>query len=345
MLRTMLIRDRRGAMIVLLAMMVVAMLMFVAFAVDIGFICVVRTDLQSSTDSAALAAAQEIFQGANAVSTTATKYAQDNFKYRNALASSDVGSELGHWNAASRVFMAGVRPFDAVQISGTGRNLSFFFAPVVGKNSFDVTTKSVAAIVPRDFMLILDVSGSMYEQDKIGQLRSAVQAFLQELAVSTDLDRVGIVTYTNQATLRTGLTFDLNHVSSIAQGLNAGGWTNIGDAMRTARTEILNHPRTRAAPVAVLMTDGIPNFPFGNGTTTQADKDHVTGAADLFAAMHVPVLSISFGDDADQSLMQQVADRTKSVHYHARSSDSGNGASLHAIFEQITRYRPVQLVQ
>lgn len=330
-------------MIVLFTMMVVAMLMFVAFAVDIGFICVVRTDLQSSTDSAALAAAQEIFQGAGAVNAVATQYAQDNFRYRTSLASSDITATVGHWNGASRSFAANVLPLDAVQVSGTGRNLSFFFAPVIGKDNFDVTTQSVASIVPRDFMLVLDVSGSMNDQDKIGQLRSAVATFMSELAVSTDLDRVGMVTYTNDITVQSGLTFDLGTVSSIAQGLTAGGWTNIGDALAAGRTEIINSPRARAAPVAILMTDGIPNYPFGNGTTTDADKDYVIQVADMFAAMKVPVLAISFGDDADQTLMQQVADHTKSVHYHA--SSTGSGASLESVFEQITRYRPVQLVQ
>ena len=51
---------RRGNIIVLSAFLMVVMLAFVAFAVDVGYLCVIRTELQRSADAAALAAAWEL---------------------------------------------------------------------------------------------------------------------------------------------------------------------------------------------------------------------------------------------------------------------------------------------
>lgn len=52
--------DRRGAVIVFAAFLMVALLAMVAFAVDVGCLLLARTELQRSADAAALAAAWEL---------------------------------------------------------------------------------------------------------------------------------------------------------------------------------------------------------------------------------------------------------------------------------------------
>jgi len=49
-------KSRRAAIIVLSALLLIFMIGLIAFAVDLGFIVLVRTELQSAADSAALAA-------------------------------------------------------------------------------------------------------------------------------------------------------------------------------------------------------------------------------------------------------------------------------------------------
>ena len=48
--------SRRAAIVVLAAFLMIPLCCFVAFAVDVGYLCVVRTELQRGADSAALAA-------------------------------------------------------------------------------------------------------------------------------------------------------------------------------------------------------------------------------------------------------------------------------------------------
>ena len=52
--------DRRGAILVLAAVMVAVLLGIVAFAVDYGHLLKVRTDLQRTADASALAAVQDL---------------------------------------------------------------------------------------------------------------------------------------------------------------------------------------------------------------------------------------------------------------------------------------------
>ena len=51
---------RSGNIIVLSAFLMVVMLAFIAFACDVGYLCVIRTELQRAADAAALAAAWEL---------------------------------------------------------------------------------------------------------------------------------------------------------------------------------------------------------------------------------------------------------------------------------------------
>src|SRR5262245_53148220 len=56
-------RPRRGAVVVLAALFMVALLGMVAFAVDLGYIMKVQTDLDRSVDAAVLAGAGELVRG------------------------------------------------------------------------------------------------------------------------------------------------------------------------------------------------------------------------------------------------------------------------------------------
>src|SRR5262245_35121272 len=53
-------KDRRGTILVLSAILMVAMLAMIAFAVDVGYLQVARTQLQQAADSAAIAATMEL---------------------------------------------------------------------------------------------------------------------------------------------------------------------------------------------------------------------------------------------------------------------------------------------
>ncbi len=53
-------RSRRGAIAALAAVLMVVVIGMVAFAVDIGYLCVVQTQAQAAADAAAMAGAMSL---------------------------------------------------------------------------------------------------------------------------------------------------------------------------------------------------------------------------------------------------------------------------------------------
>src|SRR4051794_12580580 len=95
---------RRGATLVLAALLMIAMLGMVAFAVDCGYMSLVRGQLQVAADSAAMAAAQVMGSSqSNPVQTAKDFAAYHVAGGRNvSLQNSDV--EYGVWNPNSQTF-------------------------------------------------------------------------------------------------------------------------------------------------------------------------------------------------------------------------------------------------
>ncbi|MEZ6116529.1 MAG: VWA domain-containing protein [Pirellulaceae bacterium] len=119
----------------------------------------------------------------------------------------------------------------------------------------------------------------------------------------------------------------MNQLSSVP----INGFTNIDEGIRKG-IETLTDP-TRIRPLAektmVLLSDGLAN----RGRNPKF-------AADEAKAANIVIHTISFGDDADKSKMQEVADITGGNSYHAPDA-----ASLEAIFREIALTLPVLMTE
>ena len=95
------LRGRRGATIVFVALAMVVLLSFAALAIDVGYLYVVRNELQNAADSGALAGAQVLYndegtsinEGANGI---AEDYVENNQTEKVGVTVESV--ERGHWN-------------------------------------------------------------------------------------------------------------------------------------------------------------------------------------------------------------------------------------------------------
>src|SRR5436190_533376 len=65
---------RRGNIIVLAAFLMIAMMAFLALAIDVGYRYSVQTELQRAVDSAALAGVQDLVNGVDEAQSAATEY-------------------------------------------------------------------------------------------------------------------------------------------------------------------------------------------------------------------------------------------------------------------------------
>lgn len=162
--------KQQGNVLILIALMLPVLLSFVALAIDIGRIYVVKNELQNAADAAALRGAA-VLPKPDAAFPTAN-YAHPNWVYAQAQAQSAVGLnqaanrnlsdalvEVGYWNVHQTpegVQATSITPtlFDkpAVRVTirlATGHNggaLNLFFAPIFGESFQEVSATSLALI-------------------------------------------------------------------------------------------------------------------------------------------------------------------------------------------------------
>ena len=179
----------------------------------------------------------------------------------------------------------------------------------------------------RDICLVVDRSGSMLGT-KIVELKDALTIFLAALDETAQEEFVGLASYSTFATQDCQLTDDLGAVETALRRLNATGTTNIGGGIDAGRA-ILNAGRgsTFVEKTMIVMTDGIHNTgpdPLGAANRAQADG--------------IVIHSITFGADAEQGRMRQIADLTGGQFHHAP-----NGAELRRIYREIALTLQTQL--
>jgi Flp pilus assembly protein TadG len=146
--------GRKGAIVPLAAIMIVVMIGMVAFAVDLGYLDVVRTELQLAADAAVLAGAEGLLDGPAAAKQIAQAAAQDNRAADTSVVivpQQDI--ELGHWNDETLTFTpvaaADEPQAEAIRVTcrcigSRSNSVSLFFAPVLGTTTADVVASAVA---------------------------------------------------------------------------------------------------------------------------------------------------------------------------------------------------------
>lgn len=331
-------RRRKGAIAVLAAVMLVGVLALMAVAIDIGFMLTVRTEMQAAADAGALAGVGELPRGQQAARRAAADYVKQNARTKDGDLATTV--EFGHWNRGSRSFAVGLEPLNAVRVIADRSNAPRFFGKAIRQDNFQMRASAVATYRPRDIMLVLDYSGSMNDLDKIGALKDAVAVFVSALQQSGANDRVGFSVYSTNGSLAQRLTFDLPDLLADVQGRSAGGWTNMGEGMERGSDELIDNARQGAKKLMVVMTDGMANRP--------EDRDpfqYVRDEAAACARAGIPIAAISFSEDSDRAIMQEMATTTEGVHYHVTGSVSQQEEELKRVFREIAAKRPLVLVE
>jgi Mg-chelatase subunit ChlD len=300
-------------------------------------ITVARTEQQTAADAAALAGAAKLPLGESAAAAEAKLYVGRNTDTGSATATT---TRIGQWDAGARVFNEGRAPFDAVQVQVDSKNQALFFGRVMGTNTYDAGASATAIVRPRDIILVLDFSGSMNEHKKVDQLKESVQLFFDVLDDNTNQDRVGYARYATNAELVMPLSYDYAAVNQEIQKTKANGWTNIGDGMALARDEFEKNARPNATKMMVLMTDGMANKP-----ENRDPHQYVLNEAEVANADGIDLYTISFGSDADKTLMDDVAEIGHDVHFSVDGSVSECEEELRAVLVKIATKWKIQLVQ
>ncbi len=187
----------------------------------------------------------------------------------------------------------------------------------------------------RDFMLAIDISGSMRAQDFIIDKRPAdrltvVKNTVDELLAERRGDRAGLIVFGDEALTLSPVTHDLNLLRRLLQDIDngiAGEKTALGDAVALAVKRLRERPP--AARILLLFTDG----------ANTAGAIAPARALALAQQFQVRIYTIAVGKDGqvlfpsgannqlglselpiDEALLQQLADESGGRFYRARDS-------------------------
>ena len=135
-----------------------------------------------------------------------------------------------------------------------------------------------------------------------------------------DTEYLGMASYSSSATADNSLTTNYSNVRSTLRSKSPNGSTNITAGIQ-AGLPIMAGGRSGSdvEKVFVVMTDGLHNV--GTGPMSLVNTIN---------SYNYKVITITFGNDADQDGMEELAEACNGTHYHAPT-----GAELETIFENI----------
>lgn len=174
-------KSRRGAILVLAAIFIVVIFAFAAFTVDTGYMLIVKTELQSAADGAALAGVTDLGNGVSAVNASVQAVANQNKAAGSnvTIASKDI--ELGFFNLQNRSFTPTNTSPNAVKVTAQVTNKALFVGPVINRQTFNMSASAIAMVNPRDIVFVVDLSGSMNDDTECVWATNYIQQRLTPL--------------------------------------------------------------------------------------------------------------------------------------------------------------------
>lgn len=370
--------NRRGALLVLVAIVLPVIALLAAFAIDVAWMQLVNTELRTATDAAARAGAKtlSVTQNQDTARLAAIDAASRNRVAGAAMriAGSDVQfgrsgqpspSDRFHFTPATSGIINAIR-VDGRRTSGSVAGpVDLFFARVLGVDHFEPTQTATSTILDRDICLVIDRSGSMgldlsVVGDRNGQncgplrsttrfaaLDAAIAAFLEELELTFPEEQVALASYSSQFRLNCrggNLSFS---VADIREPL-----TEDYDAIRGEMAEFMTRGIGGSTAIGEGLRRGIAAItgagarPFAIKTIVlMTDGLHNSGVEPVTIArqaadLDITVHTISFSAGADQTRMRQVARITGGQHFHADTA-----VDLSEVFREIARTLPVLLTE
>lgn len=363
--------ERRGAMLVLIAVCLPLCIIMAAFAVDIAWMQLARTELRTATDSAARAGAKELSlsQSTSAAVSRAKQAAARNEVAGDALLLNNRDIEIGSSSQptpGSRfVFTPGGSRPNALRVTGKRTSdsdsgpVDLLFGGVLGIDQFEPLESATSTLLDRDICLVVDRSGSMMwtlfnqsyprgtrscdpphpTESRWGVLAGAVRVFLDELDKSVQSEHLALASYSsNKYECRRRY-----RMSEINVDLT-DDYTLIQDEM----DRMSSHPVKGNTAIGAGINEGIKVLtgskvrPFAVKTmVVLTDGIHNTGTEPIVYAREaategIVIHAITFSADADIARMQAVAAATGGRHYHAPTEQQ-----LISIFKEIAATLPV----
>ncbi|MFK7818338.1 MAG: pilus assembly protein TadG-related protein, partial [Planctomycetaceae bacterium] len=347
------------AALVLIAALMVCFMIMLTLSVDVAMLHLARTQLRTSTDAAAKAAAVTFADTGRQRLAIAKgrELARENTIFNEPLVLSRSDFQfgrseqlnsgrfaftprpgLGNANAQAGAMNTNAQagPINTIRVVGertaTSRSggIPSLFGKTLGLNPFETRIESTATLVRRDIALMMD--GAVDARAYNAQL-AAVAAFTNAARNGPTPVQIGVGSYTNVGTVHQGVTnnFGLvgNFLTNILQALFGGLFTPPGGAGGDASVGLVTGKQMLDALVVRDDTErSIVLISTASGTFGPDPRIR----ARAIAAEGIVIHTVSFGRNADRAMMREVAQIGRGLHFHAR-----NQAQLVAAHREIAR--------
>lgn len=152
------------------------------------------------------------------------------------------------------------------------------------------------ALPASNFVFLIDISGSMYNENKLPLVKSSIKLLVDQLR---DKDKVAIVTYAGAANIALESISAKNKqkIKDVIESLSAGGSTAGGDGLKMAYTIARQNFIANGNNRIVMATDG----DFNVGSSSDDDMENLV-AKERESNVNISVLGFGMGNYKDAKL-------------------------------------------
>jgi VWFA-related protein len=179
------------------------------------------------------------------------------------------------------------------------------------------------ATAPLTTMLVIDISGSMEKNNKIGAAKDAAKAYVSQMRSG---DQAGLITFDSHVYNVQSLTTDIAALTSAIDGLKPGSDTAMYDGLKAATTALEGVSGRKAI---ILLSDGMDN----RSSSTAEDVVNSVGPSGL------TISAIGFGDPnaggqagIDEAGLKSLTSRTGGQYAYA--TDAASVSALYQLYGQ-----------
>jgi Ca-activated chloride channel family protein len=180
-----------------------------------------------------------------------------------------------------------------------------------------------------DVEVVLDVSGSMQDENRLEQAKAALKIFIGQLA---DDDELGVTIFSTTAT-------ELSPISAVGPkrqelidrvgGLVPNGGTRLLDTVKEAYERVNTMEASQRIRAVVVLTDGLDNKSVSTGATLNTLLTQNT------EGRSIKVFTIAFGGDADVDLLKNIATASGAKSYAPKPDQAG---SIQQVYRDIATF-------
>jgi Mg-chelatase subunit ChlD len=359
-------------MMVLIAICLPLFVIAAAFAVDVAYMQLTRTELATATDAAARAGAKtlSLTQSAAEARRAARDAASRNRVAGEPLVLRNGQIDVGHGSQPTEnarfAFSAGGNQLNAVRVTGLRTRSSaagpvgLFLGHFMGVPDFQPRHIATSTQLDREICLVVDRSGSMMWDTNGNEipapscsppqpasrwmsLNAAVAGFLDELEQTPQSEQCALASYSSSGS-GCGISFTTSNINADLDFTF--------QAIRDEMARLSSRPVQGSTAISAGIDRGVDVLT-GRRARRYAVKTMVVMTDGLHNSGREPILSardaanrnitintVTFGDDADIRRMRDVAEAAGGQHFHAPDA-----AALEEIFREIAATLPVMITE